>query len=79
MAISFSDKFLNRLVSIFQLMDGKSKKTFLEKIHISMNDLPPGKNNLENVFGKWEDERSTDEIIKSIVSSRVEKNSDIAF
>jgi hypothetical protein len=79
MAISFSDKFLNRLISIFQLMDGKSKKTFLEKIHISMNDLPPRKNNLDNVFGKWEDDRSTDEIIKSIVSSRVEKNSDITF
>jgi hypothetical protein len=79
MAISFSDKFLNRLISIFQLMDGKSKKTFLEKIHISMNDLPPRKNNLDNIFGKWEDDRSTDEIIKSIVSSRVEKNSDIAF
>jgi hypothetical protein len=79
MAISFSDKFLNRLISIFQLMDGKSKKTFLEKIHISMNDLPSKKNNLDNVFGKWEDDRSTDEIIKSIVSSRVEKNSDISF
>jgi hypothetical protein len=79
MAISFSDKFINRLISIFQLMDGKSKKTFLEKIHISMNDLPPRKNNLDNVFGKWEDDRSTDEIIKSIVSARVEKNSDISF
>ncbi len=79
MAISFSDKFLNRLISIFQLMDGKSKKTFLKKILVSMNDLPPRKNNLDNVFGKWEDDRSTDEIIKSIVSSRVEKNSDISF
>jgi hypothetical protein len=79
MAISFSDKFINRLISIFQLMDGKSKKTFLEKIQISMNDLPPRKNNLDNVFGKWEDDRSTDEIIKSIVSARVEKNSDISF
>lgn len=79
MAISFSDKFLNRLISIFQLMDGKSKKTFLKKILVSMNDLPPRKNNLDNVFGKWEDVRSTDEIIKSIVSSRVEKNSDISF
>lgn len=79
MAISFSDKFLNRLISIFQLMDGKSKKNFLKKIMVSMNDLPPRKNNLDNVFGKWEDDRSTDEIIKSIVSSRVEKNSDISF
>jgi len=80
MAFAFSAKYINRLISLIQLMDKKSKSALISKIN-SINTFPEeNKNNdLSVFFGKWEDSRTSDEIISSIKEERVEKKSEIKF
>jgi predicted transcriptional regulator len=68
---SLLDKFLNVLIEL----DDKSKKKIIERLRASMKkeeNNPEKKEvfDITDLAGKWEDDRSAEEIIKDIYDSR---------
>ena len=48
-------------------------KMIIKKLNDSLNEPTEKTFNLNEVFGKWEDDKTADEIIKEIRDSRVNK------
>jgi hypothetical protein len=76
--LTFNHKILEKYLSILEGLDKSSKKTIIEKLSKSLEDKAD-KTDLESLFGAWEDEKSSDEIIKEIRDSRVEKSEKLNF
>ncbi|MGM0581420.1 MAG: hypothetical protein ACQETL_12110 [Bacteroidota bacterium] len=73
MGLSVSNKIAEKYFKFLNLLDNSSKKMIIKKLNDSLNE-PAEKNfNLNDVFGKWEDDKTADEIIKEIRDSRVNK------
>ena len=76
-SITLNNSSLKRYIDLFKNIDLKSKKKIIVGLTESINetDISPS-NNLSSLFGAWEDNRDSDEIINDIKSSRV-NNRDI--
>jgi hypothetical protein len=74
--IVISNKILDRYFRFLARFDNKSKKRLINKLKESLekNDVMENETpELGALFGAWVDDRSSDEIIKEILSARVEK------
>ncbi|MFL0683868.1 hypothetical protein CLV31_11661 [Algoriphagus aquaeductus] len=76
--LTVNNKILEKYLSVLEGFDKSSKKTIIEKLSKSLEDKAI-KTDLESLFGAWEDEKSSDEIIKEIRDSRVEKSEKLSF
>jgi len=76
--LTVNHKILEKYLSVLEGLDKSSKKTIIEKLSKSLEDKPV-KTDLESLFGAREDEKSSDEIIKEIRDSRVEKSEKLSF
>lgn len=76
--LTVNHKILEKYLSLLEGLDKSSKKTIIEKLSKSLEDKTV-KTDLESLFGAWEDEKSSDEIIKEIRDSRVEKSEKLSF
>ena len=76
--LTVNNKILEKYLSVLEGFDKSSKKTIIEKLSKSLEDKTV-KTDLESLFGAWEDEKSSDEIIKEIRDSRVEKSEKLSF
>ena len=56
-----------------------SKKKLIVKLTESIEINEPNEFDLSSLYGAWEDSRSSDEIIKEIIDSRVNKKDEIDF
>ncbi len=76
-SITLNNSSLKRYIDLFKNIDLKSKKKIIVGLTESINEtnISPS-NNLSSLFGAWEDNRDSDEIINDIKSSRV-NNRDI--
>lgn len=77
--ISISKAILEKYFSILDRFDDASKRRLIEKLNSTLNNRSTKKENMQDLFGAWQDDRSTDEIINDIKKSRVEKRNDISF
>jgi len=59
-------------------LDNLSKKKLIIKLTESL-EIKEEKIDLKTLFGAWEDNKDSDEIIKEIRESRVEKAEDLGF
>lgn len=73
MGLSVSNKIAEKYFKFLNLLDNSSKKMIIKKLNDSLNEPVEKTFNLNDVFGKWEDDKTTDEIIKEIRDSRVNK------
>jgi hypothetical protein len=64
---------LDSYVTLLQNLDDKARAYILKKIKVKPIIKNPGKKDLLSLAGAWDDPRSSDEIIKDIRDSRVEK------
>jgi hypothetical protein len=74
--IVISNKILDRYFRFLARFDNKSKKRLINKLKESLekNDVMENETpELGSLFGAWVDDRSSDEIIKEILSARIEK------
>ncbi len=76
--LTVNNKILKKYLSLLEGLDKTSKKTIIEKLSKSLEENVV-KKDLESLFGAWEDEKSSDEIIKEIRDSRVEKSENLSF
>jgi len=69
------DKYFGFLIKL----DNFSKRRLITKLTESLDLNQNDKFDLKNLYGHWDDLRTSDEIISDIKKSRIEKNSFIDF
>ncbi len=70
--LTISNKVLNKYFEYLKRFDDETKKKLILKLSNSIGLKEKKILNLKSIFGAWEDERSSTEIISEIRKSRVE-------
>lgn len=76
--LTLNNKTLEKYFGMLQGLDNLSKKKLIIKLTESL-EIKEEKVDLKTLFGAWEDNKDSDEIIKEIRESRVEKAEDLGF
>jgi hypothetical protein len=77
MSLALTNTAIDKYFGFLTKLDNISKKKLIVKLTESI-EVKDGKDfDLASLYGAWEDSRSSDEIIKDIRSSRVDKNDSI--
>ena len=69
---------LEKYFGLLKGLDNLSKKKLIIKLTESL-DIKEEKVDLRTLFGAWEDDKDSDEIIKEIRESRIEKVENLGF
>ena len=77
MGLALTNKAIDKYFRILSRLDNSSKKKLIIKLTDSIETIEEDNFSLRDLYGAWEDKRDSDEIIKEIRNSRIEKN-DIA-
>ena len=73
MGLTLTDKAIDKYFRFLSFLDNDSKKRLILKLENSINSKYKKHLSLKNLRGKWVDSRDSDEIIKDIRNSRVDK------
>ncbi|WPR76195.1 hypothetical protein [Algoriphagus sp. NG3] len=76
--LTINNKTLEKYFGMLRGLDNLSKKKLIIKLTESL-EIEEEKVDLKTLFGAWEDNKDSDEIIKEIRESRVEKAEDLGF
>jgi len=76
--LTLNNKTLEKYFGMLRGLDNLSKKKLIIKLTESL-EIKEEKVDLRSLFGAWEDDKDSDEIIKEIRESRVEKADDPGF
>jgi len=76
--LTLNNKTLEKYFDLLKGLDNLSKKKLIIKLTESL-EIKEEKVDLRSLFGAWEDDKDSDEIIKEIRESRVEKAEDLGF
>lgn len=77
-SLTLNNKTLEKYFALLKDLDNLSKKKLIIKLTESL-EIKEEKVDLRSLFGAWEDDKDSDEIIKEIRESRVEKAEDLGF
>ncbi|WP_445735899.1 hypothetical protein [Mariniflexile sp.] len=72
-SLTISNKILDKYFGYLKNLDNNAKKNLIIKLTKSIETKSKKSFDIKSVFGAWEDDRTSDEIISEIKSSRVEK------
>ena len=72
-SLTVSNKILEKYFGYLKNLDNSAKKNLIIKLTKSIETKSNKTFDIKSVFGAWDDDRTSDEIIKEIKSSRVEK------
>ena len=70
--LSITNKALEKYFGLLNRLDNPSKKRLIKKLTESL-DFEKNATDLKLLFGAWEDSKDSDEIIREINESRVNK------
>jgi hypothetical protein len=73
-SIAVSDKTIEKHFRYLFNLDNASKKRLISKLNESLSSGKKEVSDLKSIFGAWEDNRDSDEIIKEIRESRINYN-----
>lgn len=73
MGLALTNKTIDKYFGFLLRLDKRSKKKLITKLTESMEDKEKPVVSLKDLSGAWEDSRDSDEIIKEIRNSRVNK------
>lgn len=76
--LTLNKKTLEKYFGLLKGLDNLSKKKLIIKLTESL-EIKEEKVDLRSLFGAWEDDKDSDQIIKEIRESRVEKAEDLGF
>jgi len=79
MSLTLSNSTIDKYFGFLTKLDNVSKKRLIVKLTESIEIKVESNFDLSSLYGAWEDSRSSDEIIKEIRNSRVNKNNLIDF
>ncbi len=72
MGLAITNKTLDKYFNFLRRLDNNSKKRLIIKLTESIEINDKGSSDLKNIFGAWEDNKDSDEIIRQIRESRVD-------
>ena len=72
-SLSISNKILEKYFGYLKNLDNSAKKNLIIKLTKSIETNSNKTFDIKSIFGAWDDDRTSDEIINEIKSSRVEK------
>ena len=72
-SLAISNKILNKYFGYLKNLDNNAKKNLIIKLTKSIETKSKKAFDIKSIFGTWEDDRTSDEIISEIKSSRIEK------
>ena len=72
-SLSISDKILDKYFGYLKNLDNRSKKNLIIKLTKSIETKSKKSLDLTKIFGAWDDDRDSDDIISEIKSSRINK------
>jgi hypothetical protein len=75
MTIALKNTTIDKYFGFLTKLDNLSKKRLIVKLAESIEVQEKKHFDMKNLYGAWEDTRTSDEIINDIRNSRVEKNS----
>jgi hypothetical protein len=76
--LTLNKKTLEKYFGLLKSLDNLSKKKLIIKLTESL-DIKEEKVEIRTLFGGWEDDKDSDEIIKEIRESRIEKTGNTGF
>ncbi|MDO9551413.1 hypothetical protein [Rhodonellum sp.] len=76
--LTLNNKTLEKYFGLLKGLDNLSKKKLIIKLTESL-DIEEEKVDLRSIFGAWEDDKDSDEIIKEIRESRIERTENPGF
>lgn len=74
MGLALTNKTIDKYFEVLSRLDNNSKKKLIIKLTESLETKDEDGVSLSELYGAWEDKRGSDEIIKEIRGSRVDKN-----
>jgi phosphoribosylformimino-5-aminoimidazole carboxamide ribonucleotide (ProFAR) isomerase len=79
MGLALTNKTIDKYFGFLARLDNGSKKKLIIKLTESIEEKGKPTVSLKDLSGAWEDSRDSDEIIKEIRDSRVNKQDNIEF
>lgn len=70
--LTLNNKTIDKYFKLLKNLDARSKKKLIHKLSNTIKAEKSEMPDITALFGAWEDEKSSDEIIKEIKDSRVE-------
>ena len=77
MGLAWTDKTIDKYFGFLSRLDNRSKKKLIIRLTESIEEKGKPNVSLRDLSGAWEDSRDSDEIIKEIRNSRVNKQDNI--
>lgn len=77
MGFVLTNETIEKYFGFLTRFDNETKKKLIMKLTESMEKKKKSKASLKDLSGAWEDSRTSDEIIRDIKNSRIEKRGDI--
>lgn len=79
MSITITNKTIDKFFGFLTNLDNSSKKKLIIKLTESLELKEVNNFNLNSLFGAWKGDKSSDEIIREIRESRLDKRNIIDF
>lgn len=79
MGLELTNKTIEKYFKFLSRLDNGSKKRLIIKLTESIEEKRKPEVNIRSLYGAWEDSRNSDEIIRDIRNSRINKNDNIDF
>ncbi|MBP8851044.1 MAG: hypothetical protein KBG80_10875 [Breznakibacter sp.] len=79
MSLVLSNNTLDKFFGFLSKIDNSSKKRLIIKLTESIETSEDAKFDLKQIYGAWEDDKDSDEIIKEIRNSRVDSKNRAEF
>ena len=79
MSITISNKTIDKFFGFLTHLDNSSKKKLIIKLTESIESKEENDIDLNKLFGAWKGDKSSDEIIREIRASRIDKPNVIGF
>jgi hypothetical protein len=79
MGLALTNKTIDKYFGFLRRLDNGSKKRLIISLKESIKEKKETSVSLSDLSGAWEDSRDSDEIIRDIRNSRIEKKDNIEF
>lgn len=79
MGLALTNRTIDKYFGFLRRLDNSSKRRLIKRLTESIEDKNKTTISLKDLSGAWKDSRNSDEIIKEIRNSRVEKQDNIEF
>lgn len=79
MGLALTNRTIEKYFGFLSRLDNSSKKKLIIKLAESIEEKGGKTVNLKDLSGAWEDSRDSDEIIKEIRKSRIDKEGNFEF